>query len=395
MYFLHVVFWVSLAILFYSFVGYGILILCWNAIVKAVRPQREKPFNSELPIVTIIIAAYNEAAVLRAKLENTLAIAYPREKIEIILVTDGSTDGSEEIVREFPGVRLLHQVARQGKFAAISRAMEITTSPIVVFSDANTFLNTQCLHQMVRHYGHPTTGGVAGEKRINSAKIRSAVGEAEGIYWQYESFLKKQDAQFHSVVGAAGELFSIRTSLFQPAGKNIILDDFIISMRVCLQGYTIQYEPDAFATELPSASLKEETKRKIRIAAGAYQALGLLSQGLNFFKHPLLAFQYLSRRVLRWVCCPLLLIALLVSNIVLCNSIDSPLYFDIFLGAQITFYLLALIGGLLVSRGKPAGMLSVPFYFVFMNYCLVRGFVRFLRHNQTVLWERSARATGF
>ena len=272
--------------------------------------------------------------------------------------------------------------------------MAIVESPITVFSDANTSLNPGCLRHMVTHYSNPRTGGVAGEKRINSFTRRSAVGEAEGLYWQYESFMKKQDAQFHTVVGAAGELFSIRTSLFHMQGNNIILDDFLISMRICLQGYSIRYEPDAFATEFPSASLAEEGKRKIRIAAGAYQALSYLTACMNFFRRPLLAFQYISRRVLRWVFCPYMLVIVLVTNLIISLGDDAPLFFDIFLLAQLGFYILAGTGGLLVKTGRPAGFLAVPFYFLFMNYCLVRGLIRFLRGSQTALWERSAREAG-
>jgi cellulose synthase/poly-beta-1,6-N-acetylglucosamine synthase-like glycosyltransferase len=344
---------------------------------------------AELLPVTIIIPAYNEKDTLERKIQNTLSIDYPDGKLDIIFVTDGSADGSDEIVSRYPSLRLLHQGRRSGKLAAIKRAMQSVRTPVVIFSDANTDLNRECVHRIVSHYDDPGVGGVAGEKKIISR--RSAVGEAEGLYWKYESFMKKQDAGFNTVVGAAGELFSIRTSLFTPLEDNIILDDFVISMKICLQGYKIAYEPEAYATEFPSASLGEEEKRKIRIAAGAYQCIGYLKSALNIFRYPLLSFQYISRRLLRWIVCPAMLVVLFVSNILLVTSEGSHVFYEWLLWGQLFFYLLALMGWVIILFGKRPGLLTIPFYFVFMNYCLVRGFIKFLNHRQTVLWEKSVR----
>ena len=165
---------------------------------------------------------------------------------------------------------------------------------------------------------------------------------------------------------------------------------FLISMNVCLQGYRIAYEPSAYAMEMPSFSLAEEEKRKVRISAGAYQAVNYLRDCLNFFKHPVISFQYLSRRLLRWIFCPLLLPILFFSNWTLVNSTVSEFYTWTFY-LQIFFYLLAVPGWLLVRSGKKAGALLVPFYFVFMNYCLVKGLMKFWNGQQTVLWEKSLR----
>jgi poly-beta-1,6-N-acetyl-D-glucosamine synthase len=388
-------FWISLSVLFFCYAGYGLLIFAWNRVKGLARASAGKHPQDEWPTVTIVIAAHNERLVLDQKLTNTLAIEYPAGKLQIMVVTDGSTDGSETLAAAYPGTTWLHESQRKGKFAAIVRAMREVRTELVVFSDANTLLNKECILRMAAHFSDKRTGGVAGEKRIMSNDKRSAVGEAEGLYWRYESFMKKQDADFFTVVGAAGELFGIRASLFREEGQNIILDDFIISMRICLQGYKIDYEPAAFATESPSASLGEEAKRKIRISAGAYQSIGYLKACLNLFKHPLLGFQYISRRLLRWVFCPWLLLVLLFANILIAREPASAQFYIVFLYVQLFFYLLAIVGGLLLRAGKRAGILAVPFYFLFMNYCLVRGFIRFLRDGQTPLWERSARQPGF
>lgn len=385
-------FWISLSVLFYCYVGYGGLIFAWNRLRRIFSRPTNFIVGDELPPVSIIIAAFNERPVLLQKLTNTLGLDYPSDKMKIIVVTDGSTDGSESLSHAFPGVNMIHESERRGKYAAICRAMRLVQTPIVVFSDANTLLNRECLQLMVRHFSDKRTGGVAGEKRILSPEGHSAVGEAEGLYWQYESFMKKQDAELHTVVGAAGELFSIRTSLFREDPPGIILDDFIISMRICLQGYQIRYEPGAFATETPSASLAEEAKRKIRISAGAYQSIGYLKDCLNLFRYPMLGFQYISRRLLRWVFCPWMLLVLLLTNLLMLRFPGASSFYTYFFYIQLGFYLLALVGGILLRGEKRAGVFAVPFYFLFMNYCLVHGFVRFLRNKQSPLWERSNRS---
>jgi biofilm PGA synthesis N-glycosyltransferase PgaC len=383
-------FWLSLGLLFFCYAGYGILLFLFNAL-KGLLKQSKKVETANQPPVTLIVAAYNEEQVLLQKIMNTLQIDYPANLITVIIITDGSVDNSAAVVKQFPSITLLHQSERKGKLAALKRAMQFVKTDIVVFSDANTMLNKECISRITDHYVNDKVGGVAGEKKIARARHVSALGEAEGLYWKYESFLKKQDADFYTVVGAAGELFSIRTGLFEHIDDNIILDDFIISMKVCLAGYKIEYEPGAYAVEMPSASLREEAKRKIRISAGAYQSIGYLKSCLNVFKHPALSFQYISRRLLRWVICPPLLVILFVVNLMIVYRQPVPDFYGWFLILQIFFYLLALPGWLLIRSGRRAGILSVPFYFVFMNYCLARGFVRFIKGKYTVLWEKSLR----
>lgn len=386
------IFWISLIVLFYSYLGYGLIIFLLNNIRVLFLGNVKVSQTEQLP-VTLIVTAYNEASLLPQKISNTLAIDYPADKLSILFITDGSSDNSTALINNFSSIQLMHLPERRGKYAAVKRAMQQVTTPIVVFSDANAMLNPECISRIVAHYADPKVGGVAGEKKILRNNYASAVGEAEGLYWQYESFMKRQDAELYTVVGAAGELFSIRSSLFTPTDEDIILDDFVISMQVCLKGYKIRYEPDAFATELPSASLKEEEKRKVRISAGAYQSLRFLKGIINPFRHPLLTFQFISRRLFRWVFCPVLLLMLLVSNIWLVIVEPGNTLYEIFLLGQVLFYFFAIFGWLFVRSGKRAGLFTIPFYFVFMNYCLVKGFLRYISGQQTVLWEKSVRQT--
>jgi len=384
-------FWISLGLLFYCYFGYGIIVFVINGMRSLFRPPKTAVADVDWLPVSIIITAYNEAPVLNKKILNTLDIDYPKDKLKIIFVTDGSVDNSTELIRKYPSITLLHQSERRGKYAAIKRAMQGVDTPVVVFSDANAILNKECLKKIIPHYRNDKVGGVAGEKKIFRSRHISAVGEAEGLYWQYESFMKKLDAGLYSIAGAAGELFSIRTKLFTLLSDDLVLDDFVISMQVCLRGYKIEYEPGAYASEPPSVSLADEEKRKIRISAGAYQSIGYLKKCLHVFKHPVLSFQYISRRLLRWVFCPPMLVILMITNILLAGYFNEAIFYTVFLSVQLLFYLSAFTGWLFVRSGKRAGLFTIPFYFVFMNYCLVKGFIRFVKRKQTVLWEKSMR----
>lgn len=384
-------FWLSLAVLFYCYFGYGILIFLFNGFKKLIIYKKKNSIALPALPVTIIITAYNEEAVLEQKIENTLAIDDPENKLQIIFITDGTTDGSARILNQYPQINVMHQAERKGKYSAIKRVMQIVKTPIVVFSDANSMLNKECIKNIVPHYHDEKVGAVAGEKKIISNKATSSAGEAERLYWKYESFMKKLDAELNTVTGAAGELFSIRTKLFEALDDEIILDDFIISMQVCLQGYKIAYEHGAFASEMPSASLAEEEKRKVRISAGAYQSISYLKEGLNLFKHPLLAFQIFSRRILRWLVCPPSLVLFLITNILIVIRFPESEIYSLFLFAQAGFYFLALCGWFVARSGKKAIVFTVPFYFVFMNYCLAKGFFKFMQGQQSVLWEKSLR----
>ncbi len=377
--------------MFYCYIGYGVLVLIVNTIKELIISKKEKRVEENYLPVTLIVTAYNEEKILQQKIINSLAIDYPADKLKLLFVTDGSTDKTKTMVEEYPQITLLHQPIREGKYAAIKRAMQLVKTPVVIYSDANTILNRDCVKQIVKFYANEKIGGVAGEKKIENHLGESSIGVAEGLYWQYESFMKKLDADLHTVVGAAGELFSIRTHLFKKFNDEIILDDFIISMQVCLQGFKIAYEPSAFATELPSFSLAEEEKRKVRISAGAYQSIGYLKSCLNVFKYPVLSFQYISRRLLRWIFCPVMLVVAFFTNLVIIYQPSTNNIYQLLMLAQLFLYIAAVLGWLLVKTGKKPGLFTIPFYFVFMNYCLVKGFILFANGRQTVLWEKSLR----
>lgn len=337
----------------------------------------------------MVVAAYNEAHCLVEKVRNTQALDYPKSKLHFLIVTDGSTDGSPELLGEMEGVRVMHEPERKGKVAAINRAMADIRTEIVVFSDANTLLPPQALYRLVAPFANPAVGAVAGEKRVMTEQQTQAVG-GEGLYWKYESALKRMDAAFHTVVGAAGELFAIRRALFTPTPTDTILDDFMISMHIAAQGYQVAYDPQAYAMEKPSLNMAEELKRKIRISAGGIQSISRLLPLLNPFRYGRLTFQYLSHRVLRWTLGPICLLLLLLSNVALVLT-ESSAFYQLSLYTQLFFYGLALAGHLYRSAKVNIKDFYVPYYFVFMNWALVLGMLRFANGQSTAVWEKAQR----
>jgi cellulose synthase/poly-beta-1,6-N-acetylglucosamine synthase-like glycosyltransferase len=383
------VFWISLLIVGYSYAGYGLLLYALVAIRRRTgKKELDQPVFE--PEVTLLIAAYNEESFIREKIANTLELEYPEEKLTIVLVTDGSTDNTAGIVSGYRRIVHLHDPERRGKQFAVNRAMKTIQTPIVVFSDANTLLNRGSIRAIVRHYRDERVGGVAGEKKVITRDSQGAVG-GEGIYWKYESFLKRLDAELYTVVGAAGELWSMRSALFVELSSDILLDDFVQSMYVCGKGYRMQYEPGAYAMETSSANMREEQKRKIRISAGGFQSIVLLKSLLNPFRYPLLSFQYISHRVLRWTICPLCLVLMLGTNFVLV-VLRAGWVYDSLLAGQLLFYGLATGGWIMANRGIRRKAFFVPYYFLFMNVSVFLGFFRYIRGSQSTLWEKARRA---
>ncbi len=394
---LEIIFWVLLFIVFYAYLGYGIL-LFFIIKLKRLLFGKKKIVNEDYqPEVTLFVAAYNEKDYVDAKVKNSFEMDYPREKIHQVWVTDGSNDGTPDILKKYEGqgVKVYHEDARGGKIGAMNRGVKFVETPIIIFSDGNTMLGKESVKRIVDMFSNPKVGCVSGEKRIYSKDSDSAVG-SEGIYWKYESTLKKWDAELYSVVGAAGELFAVRTELFQEVEKDTLLDDFIVSLRIAMKGYTIQYDPEAYAIESASANVKEELKRKIRIAAGGIQSIIRLSPLLNPFKYGVLSFQYISHRVLRWTLAPVALPLIFLLNLFITmdagfdnfNNIYTWLFY-----AQIAFYLAAMLGWYFENRKIKVKLLFIPYYFFVMNYAVFLGFNRYLKGQQSVNWERAKRGS--
>lgn len=389
---IRLLFWILLFIIIYAYLGYTLILLIIVFFKKLLTNQKPLSTDDSEPEVTLLVAAYNEKDCIEKKIRNSLELNYPKDKLKLVWVTDGSDDGTPQKLRQYKDVTVLHEEVRKGKINAMNRAVRYIKTPIIIFSDANTNLNRNSVREITNIFRDNSVGCVAGEKRIITLKKEKAVGAGEGIYWQYESVIKSLESQLNSVMGAAGELFAIRTELYDDVKEDTILDDFTISLEIAKKGYKIKYAPDAFASESGSLSIKEELKRKFRIASGGLQTLFRMTEILNVFKYGMLSFQYFSHKVLRWTLVPFSFILIFLLNfiIVFTQEINSDLYLY-FLYVQLFFYGLILIGGLLSNMKIRMKILFVPYYMFIMNYAMINGIFRYISGSHSVKWEKSKR----
>lgn len=391
-----IAFWFLFALLVYTFAGYAVLLFMLVSIKRMFRKSKEVENKENYePDVCLFVTAYNERDFVHQKVENSFSLDYPKEKIQYLWITDGSDDGTPDLLKAWPQLNVYHSVERRGKMHAMNRGMKFVKAPIIIFSDTNTILGIQSIREIVASFADPRVGCVAGEKRIVKKKADGAAGAGEGFYWKYESWIKKLDAELNSAVGAVGELFAIRTELFEEIEPDTLLDDFIISLRIAQKGYKIDYTPNAYAEETASLNVKEELKRKIRIAAGGVQTIFRLKGLLNPFKNGVLSWQYLSHKVLRWILAPVSLFLIFPVNLIVVlqtgSHVSNRFYLFFFL-FQLLMYLIAVVGWYFENRKLHFKLLFVPYYFVVINYTSIRGMLRYFKGNQSVTWEKSKRA---
>lgn len=363
--------------------------------IKEIFFRTNKPealTNDQLPEITLFVTAYNEEDVIDMKMLNTIELDYPKEKLQVLWVTDGSTDSTPEVLRSYANVEVQHSPDRRGKTAAINRGIQFVKTSLVVFCDANTILNPRALNVIANLFADPTVGCVSGEKRIAVQDEDGISSKGESVYWRYESTLKSLDSQFYSAVGAAGELFAIRKELFEPMPEDTLLDDFILSMKIAQKGYRIAYTAEAYAVENGSLNIEEEAKRKRRICAGGWQSILRLTPLLNFFKYGRLSFMYISHRVLRWSVTPFALFLLIPFSLLLAISdVECAYLYVILFILQMVFYILAFLGYLVNRHAIRSKFLYIPYYFVFMNTNVFKGMAYLIKNKKTGVWEKSKR----
>lgn len=399
-----VFFWICLVLCIYTYAGYGVilyLMVCLKRWLKGKSQTPELPADENLPEVTLLICAFNEQEVIEEKMKNTNNLDYPSDKLHIMWVTDGSTDNTNEYLKAYPNVQIVYSPERRGKTAALNHGISEVKTPLTVLTDANTMINREAIREIVRCFMDPQVGCVAGEKRVMARTEGDVAAEGEGLYWKYESTLKRLDSELYSAMGAAGELNAIRTNLYQPMPEEALLDDFVMSMRMVDEGYKIAYTSEAYALEYGSANLEEEGKRKRRIAAGGLQSTWWLRSMLLPFTSQqgkrqgwsrwLVAFQLLSHRVLRWTITPIAMMALIPLNVALVMMKAGTVYTVVWI-LQLLFYLAALGGYMLEQRGRKNKLLYVPYYFLFMNINVFRGMHYLRTHQGGGAWEKAKRS---
>ena len=373
-------FWLCLAIVVYTYVGYGLILYLLVFIKRlAIKAKPLADITDDcLPEVTLMVCAYNEEDIISEKMSNTHSLDYPADRLHLVWVTDGSTDNTNSILSTYPDVKIVFSPERRGKSAALKHGIKEVYTDIVMMTDANTMLNPEAIREIVRLMQDPKVGCVSGEKKVMAKSDSDEAAQGEGLYWKYESTLKRLDSELYSAMGAAGELCVIRRQLMTDIPDDTLLDDFVISMEIVRMGYKIAYTSKAFAMEYGSADLHEESKRKRRIAAGGLQSSWRLRSLMNPLRHPVVAFQFVSHRVLRWTITPVCLFALIPLNTILVLSSEGIIYTIIWI-LQILFYASALAG------------MRISKYFVFMNLNVFRG-MAYLLNNTSGTWEKAKRA---
>jgi cellulose synthase/poly-beta-1,6-N-acetylglucosamine synthase-like glycosyltransferase len=376
-------FWVSVLGVGYTYLLYPLLLwflTCWR------RPTAY-PELRELPSVSLIIGAYNEEAVIGEKIENSLGLEYPPGKLQIIVISDGSQDGTDQIVVQYAGrgVRLQRMEPRSGKTAAQNAGVRLATGEVLIFTDANSLYTPTALVELVRPLADPVVGCVCGELEYLNPGGEGA-GKGEGFYWHYEQFLKSRESRWCSLVGANGSIYALRRELFDELAPEII-SDFVMPLRVWRKGYRVVYAPRARALEHSGKSFGEEFRRRTRIIARSLHGLRSEAGVLNPFAHPGFALQVFSHKVLRWLV-PLFLLGALVSSGVLAQQ--QP-YRTLF-GAQMIFYLLALAGNLAPRSLGRVGLFYVPAHFCAINLGALAGMLQFLAGNRYTVWQPIQRA---
>ena len=391
---LKILFWAMLLIVFYTYLGYGILLYIIIRLKRLFLGNPRKtvlPPDEQLPEITLLICAYNEEEVVAEKMANTLAIDYPKEKFHIMWVTDGSNDHTNELLSAYPEVDLVFSPERRGKSAALKHGLQELKTRYVAFTDANTMLNTGAIKEIARLFMDSTVGCVSGEKRVAAKKGTDMAAQGEGLYWKYESTLKRWDSELYSAMGAAGELYAMDATMVRNVPDEALLDDFMMSMYVVEDGKRIAYTSEAYAQEYGSANIFEESKRKRRIAAGGLQSIWWLRSLLNPFKQPIVTFQYVSHRVLRWSVTPVAMVILFIVNVIL-TLMGAGRFYSIVLILQTLFYLMAFIGWLTSRYGHRSKLLYTIYYFVFMNINVFRGMVYLRTHGKSGAWEKAKRS---
>lgn len=375
-------FWTSASLVVYTYLLYPALL--WLLTFWKRKPAYAEP--RQWPAVSLIITAYNEEAVIREKLDNSLALDYPPEQLQIIAVSDGSDDGTDSLAAGYAdrGVLLRRMEPRSGKTAAQNAGVRLATGQLLVFTDANSMYATSALKELARPFGDPAVGCVCGELQYTNPGGEGA-GKGEGFYWRYEQFLKNRESLLCSLVGANGSIYALRRELFDELAPELI-SDFVMPLRVWRKGLRVVYAPRALAVERSAKSFREEFRRRTRIIARSLHGLRREAGVLNPFAHPGFAFQVVSHKLLRWLV-PLFLIAAFASSLGLAGQ--QP--YRALCWVQAGFYLLALAGNLWPARLGRIGLFYIPAHFCAINLGALVGLGKFLGGNRYTVWQPVSR----
>jgi len=376
-----IIFWLTIGILVYTYLLYPLLTLLLSVFVD--HPVRRRDIE---PNVTMVIAAYNEEKHIREKLINTLSLDYPREKLEIMVASDGSTDRTDEIVKEFSaeGV-VLHRVeGRVGKTETQNQAVKAARGEIIVFSDATTTYSRQAIRKIVRNYADPSVGAVSGRyEYVNPTGAPIGLGTI--LFWRYENFIKSRQTRIRTITGCCGCIYSVRRSLYEPLPREII-SDLVEPLKILEKGFRIAFEPEAVAYEVTEENPEEEFSMRVRVITRGMNGLAYVKGLLNPFAHSFVSFQLFSHKILRWAI-PFFLVILFFSNLMI---LDRLFYKAVFC-LQVAFYGSALFAWMMGKWGKRFHYLFLPLYFCTVNLASLQATVNLLKGRKLAVWETMRR----
>ena len=383
------VFWACLSLLAYTYLIYPLLLFLgytaaqvrrdWRYLTQRRNRRRESLEDNSLPTVSLVTAVYNEESVLGKKLVNLRQIDYPPEKLELLFVSDGSTDRTNALLtaQVEKGIKLIALAKRRGKAEALNVGVASASHEILVFSDASTVFARGAVRQLARHFSDPTVGVVCGAL---SGEGTAESDQTEGVYWKYESMLRLMEARLGVTLTASGAIYAIRRKCYSPLAADTWIEDFVIPMRIRRSGYKVVYDPETTARDVAAASIGGEFTRRVRLAVGSFRALSELAR---MPLDPLVALAFFSHKLLRWLV-PFLLIGLLVSNLTLWGN----LFYQVLLAAQFTFYLWAGIGFLFRKRMQKVRYALLGYFLVAMSAAFLIGFLRYLLNRGEIAWQR-------
>ena len=372
-------FWACFLLVAYTYVLYPVLLFLASSIARLGRRARTAPEPAPLPAVSMIIPAHNEARHLPAKLVNLAALEYPKDRLEILFVSDGSTDATREILQRAAGGNITSLVlpTRGGKSAALNQAVGRARHDILVFSDAATLFAPDAVSKLVRHFTDPRVGVVCGALQFQaSAESR----QTEGLYWRYESLLRLMESRIGVTLTASGAIYALRRACFVPLSADTLVEDLVVPTTARRLGFRVLYDADARGTDFAASTVAGEFARRVRIATGSFRALGGLLRGPL---DPVTTFAFVSHKLLRWTL-PFLLIGMLVTSAAL---LDSPLYRALF-ALQALFYGWGLVGYLFRPRIQGIRFALVAYYLLAIHLAFLVGFVRYLSGRREIEWRQ-------
>ncbi len=384
------VFWVALALVFYTYVGYPlILFVCyglvqvkrdWQYLDKRRDRRRAELTDAQLPSVTMLFAAYNEEEHLATKLENTRQLNYPADRLQVVIVSDGSSDQTNAILRQVddPRFEIVIRPERSGKCAALAIAVERARNRIFVLSDSSTMFAPDALRKLVRHFENPAIGAVCGALSFH---CNAESGQTEGLYWKYETALRLMEARLGATLTPSGAIYAVRGDAYVPPTPDVLVDDILTLMNVRRAGLQVHYDPEAKAVDYPASSVAGEFRRRVRISTGSFRALPAL---LRIPKTGFTAFAFFSHKLLRWIL-PVLFILVFVSNLFL---LRQPFYAGALL-AQFAILLWAGVGFVFRESLSRVRFTLVGYFLVAMNLAFLVGMLRSFSGDKEAAWQRT------